>query len=154
MTKRLPILLALLVLTGCATKTPIKTSPADSRVLNAEVKSTLGIHTGIMKLEVTSHGWLSDMSFRTMSRLRGSSDVAKQLAESLSFLHGQNETVMLYGPNSHKTVRVAIDALTLLKKRHMSHLTLIFAGTESDFKRLQKKVPFFGGRLLFIQQPG
>jgi hypothetical protein len=113
----------------------------------------LGKLDSLVAIEIGSSGKAADATFVRMSKSFGPSHMAKQIAQIMGSFSGQERQLMLFGPNSTKTVQVSIDALNLCSGQEMKNVTFVFCGKAGDFSILKEKTAAFSGSIRFVKQP-
>ncbi|MEM7358385.1 MAG: hypothetical protein AAF431_04780 [Pseudomonadota bacterium] len=98
---------------------------------------------------VRSNGAISDGTFITMSKRKGASGMSKDLAKVLYKGRKENQSYIICGPNSKKSLQVLADAFrySIKKKRIFPKLDVTYIGSnvdtseiESNAKELQIKI--------------
>jgi len=115
--------------------------------------AAVGDMTDFFVMEVPSSGMVADETFISLSKTAGPSRIAKDVGEILGSPEMKGKKILLYGPNSKKTSRVAIDALDLSKETDLTGFTFLFCGDKSDFERIKKEAVSFEGDLIFVEHP-
>ena len=150
-TKHIAVLLLALLSAGCTT-TRITTVPAVRDAIFSTASHMVDDPSKMIALEIRSSGTTADATFIRMSRMVGPSKLAKQVASFLAKLEGQKASLLLFGPNSSKTLRVAEDALALSRGKELSKVTLLFYGDQGDVVRLKDNASEFKGTVLHVPQ--
>lgn len=135
-------LVALSVLAGCAAP-----APRDDDLRIEAASHAFG--GSFDYLFVESGGDAADRAFIAMSRVTGSSELAKTLAARIAAAREAPVRMLVSGPNAQKTVRVILDALDLQHGRSLPHLELLYLGDEYYAARLRGAVEALDGRFRF-----
>ncbi len=143
MRRRIPILLSVLLM---GTVAPL--TAQDDLQARAKAASTVAVGN-FQFFYVPSSGVIADEAFVATSNTRGPSRIAKQLARIISAGSTTETTVAVSGPSERKTVQVVADALTVIGKKQLPLLHLIYVGTESAAHELEPLVAAVGGQLGF-----
>jgi hypothetical protein len=146
-------LLAVCLVSGCATSSRQSTSSRErERIIHAAEKA-LGDVDGMIAMDVGSFGPQQDLEFIRTCRKGGTSPMAQKVAQTICGFEGQQKKILLFGSNSSRTLQVAMDALRMCEDRAVEGVTFGFCGKQSDFDRLEKSADKFPGILRFVKQP-
>ena len=90
---------------------------------------------------VPSKGAISDTTFVAMSKRKGASAMSKNLAKIFYKGRKENQSYIVCGPSSKKSVQVLGDAFrySLKKKRVFSNLTVSYIGRNIDFSQIENE---------------
>ncbi|MBX3695845.1 MAG: hypothetical protein KF790_11810 [Steroidobacteraceae bacterium] len=143
MLRCIPIVLSAL-LTGAAA--PL----AAQDDLQARAKAASAVADGNFQLfYVPSSGIIADETCIVTSKTKDSSRVATQLAKIIVAGSTTDTTIAVSGSSERKTVQVVADALTIIGKKQLPILRIIYVGTVPAARELEPKVVAVGGQLKF-----
>ena len=136
------VLVASVVLAGCATSRP---PDLDPRIEAA----TAAFGGRFDYVYVPSEGRLADEAFVVISRVTGPRKIARDLATLMAPAETQPVRVMVTGPSGPKTLRVVVDALSYYEGRRIPHLELLYLGEPTHEAVLAREIAKVGAVLRF-----
>jgi hypothetical protein len=149
MKHRLLVLMLTMLSVIQAPAIPAQDSDAQARAQAAAKATASNFHF----FYVPSSGLIADQTFITVSRTKGPSAMAKQLAKGIRGSDTEPLFVAVSGPSSEKTVQVIQDALKSTNKKSLPMLTLIFVGGDDAAKTLEADVKGIQAAFVYVRYP-